>query len=142
MRFLPRRGVRAAFKLPKDALEFGVVDSLTIENGSDVPCMGNTLYVCEEELDSIAFDVLGDVSRIEAGTRGRLELSHEGAAYRAAVVCSDVRGVPGQGGWRYTFDALERPQILAPARERFGVEGLGAALLLDALERLDEPKGR
>lgn len=139
MRFLPRQGVRARF----DDVDLEQVDELGFDNSRDVPHMGNSLYVCLQEHDVIRF-VGAAAPTIAAGQRGELALTHRGAAYRVTAVCAEAGPAPEdrdrEAGerWSFVFDALERPRLTAPAKERFGVQGLGAALLLDALERAHE----
>ncbi|MBN2195318.1 MAG: hypothetical protein JW751_21045 [Polyangiaceae bacterium] len=66
------------------------------------------------------------------GVLSELVLSCRGAEYRARAVCVSER--EHDSGVAYCFEVEEAPAIVAPARERHGVECLGTALLLDALQ--------
>jgi hypothetical protein len=141
MRFTARKGVSARF----GDIELGVVEQLEIEDGQDLPHMGNTLYVCGQKQDAISFVAAGarridTPSQVEAVAQAEiamLELSHQGARYRALAFCCKAHTQPSAAGQAtiYAFETVERPSI-----KRFGVSGLAAALLLDALEAHEEAK--
>jgi hypothetical protein len=46
------------------------------------------------------------------------------------------------GRIEYVFEAQLPPEITAPARERHGVDSLAAALLLDAVAKRNQGRGR
>ena len=132
--FAARRGVEARF----GEIEFGVVEQLDIGEYADPTQFELQYYVFSQQARQ---DVVRYQSPVEAGPLvgkvADLLLTHEGASYRVEAVCV-AQQAASAGLVEYVFEAQLQPEIVAPARERHGVDNLAAALLLDALDRGDE----
>lgn len=137
--FFARQGVRARLR-SLDGVEWdgGVVEELDIGPYADGIEQQFYIWSHTESCDAVRFrsKVAGRAEWV--GRLLHLELIHQGARYAADVLCVEAAS-DGDGAWRCRFEVQGAPVITAPARERHGVDGLGAALLLDALFEEDEP---
>ena len=128
-RFLAREGVEARF----GGADFGEVTDLDVGQYADPTDFGAQYYVFNHDVlkDAVRFVACRPASPLQ-GTLDDLVLSCQGAEYRARAVCVSEAARPGER-MAYCFEVEERLEVIAPARERHGVECLGTALLLDAI---------
>ena len=130
-RFPGRRGVLARSG-SRDCRE---VPELDVGEHDDPDPFGAQYYVFSHEVRQ---GVLRCASRAaQASLLGTLDervLRHEGAEYRAEAACTEETR-RADGLVAYVFEVQGQPLVTAPARERYGVDCLATALLLDAIEQ-------
>jgi len=133
--FSAREQVRAAF----GQFEFGEIEHLDIGEYEDPSQAFDQYYVfrVRRRQDVIRWQSRLDAGAVEGRMRPLLLRSPDGASYRVQAACVAKQRLD-DGLIEYVFEAQLPPSIAQPARERHGVDGLAAALLLDAVNTTDD----
>ncbi|MBN2195638.1 MAG: hypothetical protein JW751_22650 [Polyangiaceae bacterium] len=134
-RFTARRGVRAWFC----DVALGVVNDLDIGeyHDPDQPPLQYYVYAHGARQDVIRFASGTDLAEW-VGRLAPLRLAHEGAEYRVMAVLVEQSELPDPlpEGPRFShrFEGDQEAIHVPSARERHGIDDLGAALLLDTMK--------
>jgi len=132
--FSARQRVRAAF----GQFEFGEIEHLDIGEYEDPSQAFDQYYVfrVRRRQDVIRWQSRRDAGPVEGRMRKLVLRGADGASYQVEAACVAKQPL-GEGRFEYVFEAQLPPAIAQSARERHGVDGLAAALLLDALRTVD-----